>query len=1002
MSGFRLIVAEKPSVARDIARVLGVRGRGTGVIGDGETRISWCLGHLAELAEPASYDPEWKAWRLDALPMLPEAFKLTPRKDSKDQWKVLSGLMRDKALGEVINACDAGREGELIFAQAYQLAGCKAPVRRLWISAMTDEAIKGGFRALRAGDSMTPLEDAARCRSEADWLVGLNATRAMTLRLRRPGDALLLSLGRVQTPTLAMLTKREDEIEHFEPQPFWQLKATFEVPAGTWEATWCKVLAKGKRHDRFEDKAEAEALLAKVKDKDGEVVRAEGKRSREKPPLLYDLTALQKEANARFGFSAKRTLDIAQSLYERKKVLTYPRTDSRHLSGELVETLPERLRGLVFGPYEATAKGILERWPVELGKRVVDDGEVSDHHAIVPTGVDARSAGLEPDEKKVFDLVARRFLAVFEPDAVFAVMEIDTEILGELFAARGRALVEPGWRAIDPPRSKKKEAPLLPAAQKGETAAQRALALHEGKTKPPPRYSEATLLGAMERAGEGLDDAELKRAMKKNGLGTPATRAAIIETLLSRGYAERDKTHIVPTDQGRALVRALPVESLRSPALTGTWEARLVAIAEGRESRATFMDDIRSFTREAIETIKTATIEGEHAAALARPGGAAAGELLGACPLCGSEVHGGERGWRCASCDLYIPPSVAKRAVSPRLAKQLLTERRTKAIKGFKAKTGKSFAAALVLEDDGHVGFHFPEPDPLGECPACGETVRRRGSVYTCAKGRDCPFVVFGEMQGRAIEEDAVRRLLVDGKSALLEGFKDREGREYAGRLVVADGRVRVARSDPRAEAGHVGACPRCGKPVAFESGKWRCPGGDLTLPAKVASRKLEHAEVAQLLADGRTPRLHGFRQKSGAVFKAALVLALEGDPERPITFDFDAKAQEEPLPPGAPPPAFGKRITCPVCNHRADPHPGYVIAGREAWGCSKWKEGCKLRVPFVVEGQRLNDEDASKLLGKQRKTRLLRGLHNERGNLPVSRVVLRPGEEPCWVLERS
>ena len=993
---YRLILAEKPSVARDIARVLGVRGRGKGWIGDGDLRISWALGHLAELAEPSSYDPAWRRWSFDNLPMLPSSFGLQPRKDSgADQWRVVRDLMKSRDCSEVVNACDAGREGELIFAHCYELAGCRAPVQRLWISSMTDKAIRDGFDRLRPGASMANLEAAARCRTEADWLVGLNATRAMTIRLATGPGGALRSLGRVQTPTLAMLCDREQAIDDFVPQDFWQVKATFARvhPDGErWEATWTTTGPDGKPLDRLFDKPDAQAIADRTAGKQGVVDQVDRKRKREKPPQLYDLTSLQREANQRFGFTAERSLELAQALYERHKLLTYPRTDSRHLGSDQLPELPDVARSLRFGPYAQAAELALERAPSSLGKRFVDDSEVSDHHAIIPTGQDPRPRGLQRDEKLLYDLVARRFLGAFHPDAVFATVAIRTSVGHDLFLAKGRARLEAGWQAIDPPHSKKKEL-LLPAVEEGEDAPVVDVGLHDGQTRPPLRHNDASLLGAMERAGEELEDAELKRAMKRNGLGTPATRAAIIETLVKRGYVMRQDRHIIPTPVGRALIRALPVEALRSPRLTGEWEARLVAITEGQDDREAFMADIRGFAAAVVEQLRDAEIPRTLVDILATQ--QADGEVLGTCPRCGGEVRQGRGGWSCGGCPLFVPGKVARREISPRMAKTLLSNGETGAVKGFKSRENKPFEAALRIDEEGRVRLHFPDPDPLGTCPACGKPVRRRGRIYTCDTGRECRFVVFGEMTGKAIPDRAVKQLLTDGRSALLTGFESRDGRKFDGILVWTDQRVEVRERDPREDAGPVGPCPRCRGPVAFGRRKWRCEGCGFRLPGSVAQRALAPADVRALLEQGRTPRLHGFRQRGGSVFKAALFL----NDEHHIALDYsrDHAAELRELPPGSPPPAFGQIATCPQCVHRAETKPGYVVAGRAAWGCSRWKQGCTLRVPFVIEGTRLNDDEAQRLFGKHKATRYLKGVG---GRKRTARVALTLDADPCWKVE--
>ena len=774
---FDLVVAEKPSVARDIARVVGARQRHDGYLAGGTldgrpVRVTWCVGHLTQLAPPERYDPAWKAWRQDALPMIPDRFQLEPRKEGGDQWKVVRELLCDRELDLVINACDAGREGELIFAYAYELAGCKAPTRRLWVNSMTDAALREGLDRLRPAADMRPLEAAARCRSEADWLVGLNATRAMTLHVRALAqDGPLLSVGRVQTPTLAILVQREEEIERFVSEAFFQVKAQLEAEPGSWEAIWVAAGAEGSgnagnqgetrraapgaspdaaddsdeppvgddeperddvvvadkvegRRDRIPDRAQADAIAARLRGKTGEVVHVRRKEAREKPPQFYDLTALQREANKRFKLSATKTLEVAQRLYEQHKLLTYPRTDSRHLSTTIVETLPQALRSLRFGPYEQAAHAALAAGPGVLGKRFVDDAEVGDHHAILPTGQDPRRCQLDADESRIFDLVARRLLGAFAGDAVFATAHVVVAVGDDRLHARGRTEVAPGWRAIDPPPSRTKER-LLPAVEVGMAAKVRKATVHDGATRPPPRHTEASVLAAMERAGEQLEDEALARAMKAHGLGTPATRASIIETLIQRGYAQRDKVHLFATAQGRALLGMLPVEALVSPQLTGQWEARLTAIAEGREQGERFLADVRTFVAEICT--KVAHAEPSPAARAVAAAHLADGDLLGACPRCGGEVRARRFGWSCGGCGLRIGDKVARRTVSAKMAKQLLATGTTDVVKGFRSKAGAEFASALRLDPERGVIFDFSnvprEQGPEGEATASAAAV---------------------------------------------------------------------------------------------------------------------------------------------------------------------------------------------------------------------------------------------------------------------------------------
>ena len=615
----RLIVAEKPSVGRDLASALGRHRKEKGaLVGDGWT-VTWALGHLAELAPPDAYGEQYKKWRLESLPILPERFKVRVNRKTRDQFSVVKKLLRDPSVTEVVNACDAGREGELIFAYLYGLSGCKKPVRRLWISSLTPEAIREGFDALRDGSSMRPLEDAARSRSESDWIVGMNATRAYSVRFGRPGN--VLSVGRVQTPTLRLIVDREKEIEDFKPEKFWTVHARFAREGVTYDGVWFK-----KKQNRLKEKEAAEEIAAKVQGGTGVVKKAEKKTASEKPPLLYDLTELQRNANARFGFTADRTLRVAQALYEEKKLITYPRTSSRYLSRDMVGGLEKRVEAAGALPKLAPfAEKLLGQQKLPISKRIVDDSKVTDHHAIVPTGKKL-SGELPPDEAKVYDLVARRFLAVFFPAARFENTTVVTEVRGETFLSKGKVVLEAGWRALYPDGvggRKEKEPPVLPPIEVGQEWRVAKVGVKEGETKPPPRYSESALLGAMETAGKFVEDEELRQAMKESGLGTPATRAAIIERLIKVGYVEREKKALVPTSKGRALISLLRESPLSSPELTGQWERRLAEMERGAERRPDFMADIGSFTTSLVEGVRA--MEGEKLASRSR-------EPLGACP----------------------------------------------------------------------------------------------------------------------------------------------------------------------------------------------------------------------------------------------------------------------------------------------------------------------------------------------------------------------------------
>jgi DNA topoisomerase-3 len=697
----RLIVAEKPSVGRDIAGVLGGHRRGKGSLaGDGWT-VTWALGHLAELAPPDAYGEEYKKWRLESLPILPERFKVRVSNKTREQFQVVKGLMGDSSVTEVVNACDAGREGELIFAYLYGLSRCRKPVLRLWISSLTHEAIRAGFDDLRDGLAMKPLEDAARSRGEADWIVGMNATRAYSVRFGRPGN--VLSVGRVQTPTLKLLVDREREIQDFKPEKFWTVHARFSREDSTYDGVWFK-----NKQNRLSEKEKADRIAEKVRDGTGIVRKAQKKTATEKPPLLYDLTELQRNANARFGFTAERTLRAAQALYEEKKLITYPRTSSRYLSKDMVGGLKKRVEAAGALPeLSPFAEKLLEKQKLSISKRIVDDSKVTDHHAIIPTNKEP-SDGLPPDEAKVYDLVARRFLAVFFPAARFENTTVVTKVKEETFLSRGRVVLEAGWRALYPDGvggRKEKEPPVLPPIEVGQEWAVVKVGVKEGETKPPPRYSESALLGAMETAGKLVEDEELRQQMKDSGLGTPATRAATIERLIKVGYIERERKILVPTEKGRSLIGLLGESPLTSADLTARWEERLAKMEKGAERRPDFMSDINRFTTELVEEVRG--MEGERLAAPSRDR-----EALGACPKCGAPVVEtrktyGCSAWKKSGCDFVIWKQVSGKRLSENQARQLLTKGRTGQMKGFKSKAGKPYSAALKLDAEHRVRLEF-------------------------------------------------------------------------------------------------------------------------------------------------------------------------------------------------------------------------------------------------------------------------------------------------------
>ena len=718
----RLVVAEKPSVARDIASVLGHHRREKGaLVGDGWT-VTWALGHLAELAPPDAYGEEYKRWRLESLPVLPDRFKVKVNSKTRDQFSVVKAFMRSAGVTEVVNACDAGREGELIFSYLYELSGCKKPVKRLWISSLTSEAIRQGFVSLRDGNVMKPLENAARSRGEADWIVGMNATRAYSTKFGRPGN--VLSVGRVQTPTLKLLVDREAEIEDFEPETFWTVYARFAREGASYDGIWFR-----DKQNRLQEREAAEAIAEKVRGATGIVRKAEKKSASERPPLLHDLTELQRNANSRYGFTAERTLKAAQALYEERKLVTYPRTSSRYLTQDMVPGLGKRVEAAGAYPgLAAFAEELLALPKLPISMRIVNDAKVTDHHAIVPTNKKP-SGELPPDEAKVYDLVARRFLAAFFPAARFENTTVVTEAREETFLSRGRVVLEYGWRALYPDGvsgRKEKEPPVLPTVERGQEWDVAKVAVKEGVTKPPPRFSEAALLGAMETAGKLVEDDELRQAMKDSGLGTPATRASTIERLLKVGYLVREGKVLVPTEKGRALIRLLGDSPLASPELTASWEERLARMERGNEPRPAFMADIKGFAASLVDEVRTK--DGEKVAAPARRNGgkratgrgsgrdgqngsATSGEPLGACPKCGSPVIESQKAYGCSAwktgCKFAVWKTVSGKRVSVAQAKQLLEKGRTGQIKGFKSKAGSPFSAALVLDDEHKVKLDF-------------------------------------------------------------------------------------------------------------------------------------------------------------------------------------------------------------------------------------------------------------------------------------------------------
>jgi DNA topoisomerase III len=713
--GKTLVIAEKPSVGRDLTRALpGAFQKHEGYLESDSHVVTWAVGHLVQLAEPDEYDPKYKKWRMADLPIVPDEFKLVVRDErSRKQFTVISKQLRRDDVDVVINACDAGREGELIFAWTYEKAKSKKPVERLWLSSMTSAAIKEAFGALRPASELERLEQAARSRSEADWIVGMNATRAATIRLRSSFDG-AVSLGRVQTPTLAILARREEEIRAFVPEPYWLVDAVFDPTSGESGRHYHGRYHAGSE-PRMKTAEEAAAIVEAVRSRPGEITKLEKSTKKERPPLLYDLTSLQRDANTRYGFSARRTLAAAQRLYEDHKALTYPRTNSRFLPGDMIGEL-KPTAALVGSQreYAKAAQYVTSLDVLPLG-RVVNDAKVTDHHAIIPTKAQHRVDKMSDDDRRVYDMVVRRFLAVFHPDAVFENTRLETTVLEHVFRTRGRVLVVPGWRGVygeglsngSSAEDDDGGDQQLPKLAQGEAVDTREVEALEKVTKPPRRYSDASLLAAMETAGKLVDDEELREAMKDSGIGTPATRAAIIERLIDVGYVEREGRALVATEKGINVIKFLGEHALTSPSLTGDWEHRLARIEEGEESRERFMGDIAEFARQTVGELDVKLKEVRIPRA-----------NLGPCPVCGRDIVENRKGFSCWSredpgCGFVIWKSKAGKTLPPVVARELIATGRTeKPVTGFKGRSGRSFKARLALmqTEDGKWRVEFDEP----------------------------------------------------------------------------------------------------------------------------------------------------------------------------------------------------------------------------------------------------------------------------------------------------
>lgn len=806
----QLIIAEKPSVASDIARALGGFKKEGDYFESDQYVLSSAVGHLLEIAAPEEYEVKRGKWSFANLPVIPPHFDLVPIARSEGRLKTLAKLIKRKDITGLINACDAGREGELIFRYLVQATKAKHPIRRLWLQSMTPAAIRDGFEHLRSDSELQPLANAARSRSEADWIVGINGTRAMTAFNSKAGGFYLTTVGRVQTPTLAIVVERENKIRAFRSRDYWEVKATFAARAGVFEGRWFDPKFKRdeddpeQRESRLWDQAAAAAIADACRGKPGTVTE-ESKPTSQMSPMLFDLTSLQREANSRFGFSAKTTLGIAQELYERHKVLTYPRTDSRHLPEDYVATVKSTMAVLADGaPLAAFARQIVKNGWVRANKRIFDNAKISDHFAIIPTPEMPKH--LNEVQQKIYDLVTRRFLAVFFPAAEFLVTTRISEVARHQFKTEGKVLVNPGWLAIYGKETQGDDATLV-AVAKGEKPLAEAAEAVALATKPPARYTEATLLTAMEGAGKLIEDDELREAMAQKGLGTPATRAAVIEGLIAEKYLLREGREMIPTAKAfqlMTLLRGLGVNELSQPELTGEWEYKLNLMERGKLKREDFMREIARTTKLIVKRAKeydSDTIPGDYAT------------LKTPCPNCGGTVKENYRRFACEKCEFSITKTPAGRQFEIPEVEALLAERTLGPLQGFRSKIGRPFAAILRIVpdeekknyklgfdfgqgqgDDGPTAVDFSGAEALGTCPKCGARVFEHGMSYLCEKApaKECDFRSGKVILRQEISREQMTKLLATGKTDLLDGFvSNRNGRKFKAFLAKqSDGKV--------------------------------------------------------------------------------------------------------------------------------------------------------------------------------------------------------------------
>ncbi len=924
-----LIIAEKPSVAADLARALGKVPKHGDVYENDEYVISSAVGHLVELEMPEDIDKKkYGFWRLETLPIIPDKFGLKPIDSSKDRFALLKKLLARKDIKDVINACDAGREGELIFTYICQLAKCKLPVKRAWMQTMTPDGIREAFKNLRDGQQMAGLADAARCRSESDWLIGINGTRALTKRMFGSRAGNVASVGRVQTPTLAIVFARELEIRNFKPRGYWRVTATFEVTKGRYEGVYQRPRfkkAEGDEHDRVDrlwDKAAAETVHKACQGTPAAAVREEKKAATQIAPRLYDLTTLQREANNRFGLSARRTLQIAQALYERHKMITYPRTDSRALPEDYIPTVRQTLQALQ-GDLATHAATVLDAGWVRPNKRIFNNAQISDHFAIIPTPVDASHHHLDEMEAKVFDMIARRFVAAFHPAAEFDVTTRISTVAGiHEFKTEGKVLTSPGWLAVygrtaveddsaggdgkDKPDGKDK---VLPALVPEDRASAKTVdaRLHEESTKPPPRYTEATLLSAMEGAGKLVDDEELAEAMKERGLGTPATRADTIDGLINQKYMERQQRELVPTAKAEQLLEflaAVQAEALTKPNMTGEWEYKLRQIEHGKFSREQFMAEIVDVTKGIVDRTKNFEEDESNSRVT---------DILS--PTDGKPMLETLRAYKSQDGVLAVYKVITGRKMDESEIRELVDKGEIGPLDGFVSpRTGNRFPAKLRLIPDPKdeakkkVELDFGnkvdvnELTPFWTDPKTGAELCEAPTNYILREregdGWKQTFSVGRLMCQKPIEPQHAIQLVEQGKTEVIKGFTSKRGRPFDAMLLRNGAKIGwefPPREKKEPKEGGKQRAPRKqvdltnAKPVGSskahdgaelvmtDEGYFvRKPEGRVVFKMARAICQLEIplGEVHNLLDHGRTNLIEGFVSKRGSKFSAYLVLS--------------------------------------------------------------------------------------------------------------------------------